>query len=78
LTHGITDNQINKWYNEGIRNGAKGGKLLGAGNGGFLMFFAQPQYHKNIENALAELQKVNIKFDNAGTQIVFYQPNQNI
>ena len=78
LTHGITDNQINKWYNEGIRNGAKGGKLLGAGNGGFLMFFAKPQYHKNIENALAELQKVNIKFDNAGTQIVFYQPNQNI
>jgi D-glycero-alpha-D-manno-heptose-7-phosphate kinase len=78
LTHGITDNQLNKWYNDGIKNGAKGGKLLGAGNGGFLMFFAEPQYHKNIENALAELQKVNIKFDNAGTQIVFYQPNQNI
>jgi D-glycero-alpha-D-manno-heptose-7-phosphate kinase len=74
LTNGITDNQIDSWYNEGLRNGATGGKILGAGNGGFIMFFAPPETHTKITKALSFLQKVSIKFENSGSQIVFFQP----
>ena len=47
---GITDSQIDDWYQQGVSAGAKGGKLLGAGNGGFMMFFAPVDKHKNIVN----------------------------
>ena len=44
LTKGITDSEIDSWYSEGMKNGALGGKLLGAGNGGFIMFLP-PEKH---------------------------------
>lgn len=74
LTKGITDSQIDNWYQVGLKNGATGGKLLGAGNGGFLMFFAPKHLHYQIEQALFGLMKVDFKFDTGGSQIVFYQP----
>ena len=76
LSAGITDPQIDAWYATGIAHGAMGGKLLGAGNGGFMMFFANPERHAAISNALGNLEKVNFRFDHNGAQIVFYQPNQ--
>ena len=76
LTNGISDPQIDDWYKTGIKYGATGGKLLGAGNGGFLMFFAPPENHIRIQNALNRLKKVDFGFDNSGSQIVFYQPNK--
>lgn len=75
ISDGITDPQIDNWYSIGLRNGALGGKLLGAGNGGFIMFYAPPQYHTRIRDALVDLQPVKFSFDKMGTQIVFYQPN---
>lgn len=74
LTHGITDSQIDGWYQIGLSNGALGGKLLGAGNGGFIMFFAPPETHSKICNALSGLKNIKFKFENSGSQIVFYQP----
>jgi D-glycero-alpha-D-manno-heptose-7-phosphate kinase len=74
LTNGITDNQIDSWYQTGLRNGALGGKLLGAGNGGFIMFFAPPETHFKICNALSDLQNIKFNFESGGSQIVFYQP----
>ncbi|VVE43648.1 GHMP kinase [Pandoraea cepalis] len=74
LASGITDPQIDDWYQRAMRNGAKGGKLLGAGNGGFLMFFAPQERHADIKNSLAELEPVEFRFDRNGSQIVFYQP----
>lgn len=74
LTKGITNSQIDDWYQVGLKNGATGGKLLGAGNGGFLMFFAPQHLHNKIEQSLFGLMKVDLKFDNGGSQIVFYQP----
>ena len=71
---GISDPQIDAWYEAGIRHGAFGGKLLGAGNGGFMMFYAPPQAHTAIRTALSDLQPVTFKFDRNGAQIVFYQP----
>jgi len=75
LTKGITDTEIDSWYNEGMKNGALGGKLLGAGNGGFIMFFAPPEKHDLIAKSLPNLQRVKFKFDRNGSQIVHYQPN---
>ncbi|MFK7090822.1 GHMP kinase [Chromobacterium violaceum] len=74
LTAGITDPQIDSWYSRGVENGAIGGKLLGAGNGGFMMFYAPKERHPKIVAALSELQPVKFRFDRAGAQIVFYQP----
>jgi D-glycero-alpha-D-manno-heptose-7-phosphate kinase len=75
LTKGISDSQIDAWYAAGLKAGATGGKLLGAGNGGFLMFFAPPERHGAIRTALADLKPVPFRFDRNGAQIVFYQPN---
>jgi len=73
LTPEISNYQINDWYAKGIANGALGGKLLGAGNGGFLMFFAPKERHSDISNALNGLQKIKFRFDFSGTQIAYYQ-----
>ncbi len=74
LTSGITDPQIDAWYASGMAHGALGGKLLGAGNGGFMMFYAPKERHPQIKAALSELEPVKFRFDRAGAQIVFYQP----
>lgn len=76
LSAGISDPQIDFWYETGLRHGAFGGKLLGAGNGGFMMFYAHPDTHESIRAALSDLQPVTFKFDHNGAQIVFYQPAQ--
>lgn len=74
LSAGITDPQIDDWYRTGIAHGASGGKLLGAGNGGFMMFFAPADRHAEIKQALGDLEPVKFRFDRTGAQIVFYQP----
>lgn len=74
LSSGISDPQIDDWYKTGIQNGALGGKLLGAGNGGFMMFYAPVERHSAIIHALAGLELVKFRFDRNGAQIVFYQP----
>jgi len=74
LTSGISDPQIDEWYRKGIHAGASGGKLLGAGNGGFIMFYALPEYHPKIKLALSELTPIKFGFDRNGAQIVFYSP----
>jgi len=74
LTAGISDPQIDDWYAAGIASGALGGKLLGAGNGGFIMFYAPKEKHAQIRAALPDLEPVKFRFDRAGSQIVYYQP----
>jgi D-glycero-alpha-D-manno-heptose-7-phosphate kinase len=68
---GISDSQIDSWYNKGISAGATGGKLLGAGNGGFIMFFAPKEKHSNIKAAMKDLQRIPFSFDCNGSQIVY-------
>jgi D-glycero-alpha-D-manno-heptose-7-phosphate kinase len=72
LTSSITDPQIDEWYRKGIRAGATGGKLLGAGNGGFIMFYAPPESHQSIKASLGGLKPIKFGFDRNGAQIVFY------
>jgi D-glycero-alpha-D-manno-heptose-7-phosphate kinase len=75
MAAGITDTQIDEWYQKGMSAGAKGGKLLGAGNGGFMMFFAPVEKHPDIIKAMGVLREIPFSFDTNGSQIVFYQPN---
>jgi D-glycero-alpha-D-manno-heptose-7-phosphate kinase len=75
VSAGVSDPQIDGWYATARASGALGGKLLGAGNGGFLMFFAPPERHVRITKALSDLTRVKFGFDRTGAQIVFYQPS---
>ncbi|MCX5712322.1 MAG: kinase, partial [Candidatus Omnitrophica bacterium] len=52
--------------------GALGGKLLGAGGGGFLLFFVEPKKQKAVANALINLYQLPFKFENSGTRITYY------
>jgi D-glycero-alpha-D-manno-heptose-7-phosphate kinase len=71
MTLGISDAQIDDLYNKGILAGATGGKLLGAGNGGFIMFFAPKEKHVNITKAMKNLKSIPFSFEGGGSKIVF-------
>ena len=74
LVDGISDSEIDDWYETARSAGALGGKLLGAGKGGFMMFFAPPERHAAIVHALPGLREVRFRFDSNGSQIIFYRP----
>ncbi len=71
ICDGITDKLIDEWYEAGINAGALGGKLLGAGNGGFIMFFAHPSKHELISRTLKNLSPIKFGFDKDGANICF-------
>ncbi|MEK6645375.1 MAG: kinase [Candidatus Firestonebacteria bacterium] len=72
LTNKISTPDIDNLYEIAMRSGAVGGKLLGAGGGGFILFFASPSAHKKIKEKLKNILNVSFKFENYGSQIVFY------
>jgi D-glycero-alpha-D-manno-heptose-7-phosphate kinase len=55
----------------GLGAGALGGKLLGAGGGGFILFFAPPETHDNLTKVFAEQQILSVKVNAPGSQIIF-------
>jgi len=73
LARGISDPDIDAWYDAGMKAGASGGKLLGAGAGGFLMFFAPVDRHEAIARAV-QLPRMQVCFSAEGTKIVYYNP----
>ena len=72
MTNLITNSKIDEMYDEGIRSGALGGKLLGAGGGGFILFLVPPEKHDQIKTNLSSILHVPFKFDFSGSQIVYY------
>ncbi len=70
----ITNGIIDGIYEEGIKAGALGGKLLGAGAGGFMLFFVEPERRSEVRKALKNLLHVPFSFENLGTQIIYYAP----
>lgn len=70
----VSNGSIDELYERGIKAGALGGKLLGAGGGGFLLFYVEPDKQQNVINALNELMHVPFNFENEGTSIVYYNP----
>jgi D-glycero-alpha-D-manno-heptose-7-phosphate kinase len=71
LASGVSNPQINEWYDKARKAGAIGGKLLGAGSGGFLMFFASPDRHEAITRSLSKLRRVDFGFEPQGSRIIF-------
>lgn len=65
--------EIDRWYEAGLRAGATGGKLLGAGQGGFLLFVAEPRFHAGIRRALGNRPAVSVGVNAPGAQIIFSQ-----
>jgi len=68
---GMTNPQIDEWYERGRKAGAIGGKLVGAGGGGFLMFYAVDPQHVRTAMAEAGLEEVRFRFDFDGTRVLF-------
>ena len=71
LSSKITNPQIDAIYEAGIKAGATGGKLLGAGGGGFMMFYARPELHKRIKQKLNKFLSIPFRFDHLGSQIIY-------
>jgi len=79
ISNKISTDAIDNMYNIALRKGAIGGKLLGAGGGGFLLIFAEPHKHKIIENALTKQGSVHVpfKFEALGSQVIHYSTIDN-
>ena len=75
LSNMITNTKIDDLYQAAINAGAIGGKLLGAGGGGFVLFFVKPQDQMKVKNVLNTLTHVPFSFENTGSKVVVYQPN---
>jgi D-glycero-alpha-D-manno-heptose-7-phosphate kinase len=72
LDETVSNDYIDNLYKRGIGAGAMGGKLLGAGAGGFFLFFAEPKFHQNIIDSLKDNMFVPFRFDTTGSTIVYY------
>ena len=77
LTDRITSPQIDEIYEAARGVGALGGKLLGAGGGGFMLLFTQPEIQHKVREKLSKLLYVPFQFHDLGSQIVYYAPEQN-
>jgi D-glycero-alpha-D-manno-heptose-7-phosphate kinase len=75
LAEGVTNPEIDDIYRAGIEAGALGGKLLGAGGGGFMLFIVEPEKQKAVSNKLNHLIHVSFDIDNGGSKIVVFEPD---
>jgi D-glycero-alpha-D-manno-heptose-7-phosphate kinase len=73
LADGITSAAIDGWYERARQHGALGGKLLGAGGGGFLLLYARPERHAEIRAALPELRPMPFSLEPQGSRIIFIE-----
>jgi D-glycero-alpha-D-manno-heptose-7-phosphate kinase len=71
LSGEVSTDRIDAWYDAARRAGAVGGKILGAGSGGFLLFYAPQRRHGAIRDALADLRPVPMSFEPQGSRIIF-------
>jgi D-glycero-alpha-D-manno-heptose-7-phosphate kinase len=69
-SEGMSNPRIDEWYDLGRRNGAIGGKLVGAGGGGFLLFYSEDHRRLRAAMAKAELEEVRFRFDFEGTKVL--------
>ncbi len=72
ITDEISSEEIDSYYERAIKAGATGGKLLGAGGGGFLLFYVDPEHQAAVAQSLSDLYQLHFKFDSEGTRITYY------
>lgn len=70
----VSTNSIDALYKKGMEAGALGGKLLGAGGGGFLIFYVQPEMQDKVKKAMHDLMYIPFEFENEGTRVIHYNP----
>jgi D-glycero-alpha-D-manno-heptose-7-phosphate kinase len=75
LSEHVSTPEVDSIYQAAMDAGAIGGKILGAGGGGFLLIFAKPDRHGAIRERLRNLIHVPFNFENSGSRVVLYQPN---
>lgn len=75
LATNVSTSEVDEIYQAGIEAGALGGKLLGAGGGGFIMFFVEPHKQEAVRARLRNLVHVNVEIGSPGSTIVVYDPN---
>jgi len=75
LTSKISTPFIDQLYETALRAGASGGKIIGAGGGGFILFFVKPELQAKVRMALKNLLYVPFRFDTLGSQIIYYAPD---
>jgi D-glycero-alpha-D-manno-heptose-7-phosphate kinase len=68
----VSNSQVDEMYQRALAAGALGGKLTGAGGGGFLLLFVEPQHQERVRDELSQLIYVPFKFEQSGSQIIFY------
>jgi D-glycero-alpha-D-manno-heptose-7-phosphate kinase len=78
LTGKISSSFIDETYETALKNGAVGGKLLGAGGGGFMLFYVEPENRDRLKTALGNLLNIPFEFDFSGSEIIFYKPNSSM
>jgi D-glycero-alpha-D-manno-heptose-7-phosphate kinase len=71
LASGVTDGQINDLYERAMTAGALGGKITGAGGGGFLLLYCPGEKQENVRQALSHLTELPFRFENQGSKIIF-------
>ncbi len=72
----VTTDNIDVLYEKGKQAGATGGKLLGAGGGGFLLFYVEPAYQMAVREAMKELLYIPFTFEDGGTSVIYYVPER--
>ena len=70
----VSTNSIDELYDKGIKAGALGGKLLGAGGGGFLVFYVEPDKQEKVKKAMEDLLYIPFEFEDGGTRVIHYSP----
>lgn len=71
LSSKVSSDAINDLYETALRNGATGGKVLGAGGGGFLLLYCEPERQERLRSALRQLRHMKFKFENEGSKIIY-------
>lgn len=70
----VSTSNIDNLYQKGMKAGALGGKLLGAGGGGFLVFYVQPEKQESVKLAMEDLMYIPFEFEDSGTRVIHYTP----
>ena len=76
ITKAISNDSIDALYKKAIDEGAVGGKLLGAGGGGFMLFYVEEDKQEKVKEALKQLLYVPFEFETGGTRIMYYRPEE--
>ncbi len=78
LSTQVSNDEIDAIYERAKRAGAIGGKLLGAGAGGFMLLFVEPDRQTAVKEALNDLMNVPVAFETSGTKVIYYRPAQEL